>query len=172
MWNESFSFDIEHGDEPLGVAVYDKDTFGQDDFEGECKVDLNDPNLGILDQRKVDIWCDLHTKDSDQPRGRIRLQMQWIYSRYKYFDDYVTEWEQAIHNDVGIKEETERRLKQLESPFGFLDTIKAEAEEEETDNEAEIAEAGESAGTAAAVHSVFKSGAVKEQEAKVLAGFE
>ena len=65
MWNESFSFDIEQGDEPLSVAVYDKDTFGQDDFEGECKVDLNDPNLGILDQRKVDIWCYLHTKDSE-----------------------------------------------------------------------------------------------------------
>ena len=98
--------------------------------------------------------------------------MQWIYSRYKYFDDYVTEWEQAIHNDVGIKEETERRLKQLESPFGFLDTIKAEAEDEETDNEKEIEEAGENAQTAAAVQNVFKSNAVKEQEGKILAGFE
>ncbi len=34
VWNESFTFDIQHGRDPLEVYVYDKDTFGNDDFEG------------------------------------------------------------------------------------------------------------------------------------------
>lgn len=60
VWNESFTFDIEHGQEPLKLVVYDKDTFGQDDYEGECEVDLLDDSVGIKDQRKVDVWCELH----------------------------------------------------------------------------------------------------------------
>jgi Ca2+-dependent lipid-binding protein len=34
VWNESFTFDIIHGKEPLKITVMDKDTFGNDDFEG------------------------------------------------------------------------------------------------------------------------------------------
>lgn len=41
MWNESFTFDILHGREPLKVIVMDKDTFGNDDFEGQCEVPLS-----------------------------------------------------------------------------------------------------------------------------------
>lgn len=40
VWNESFTFDIVHGREPLVVTVMDKDTFGKDDFEGACEVNL------------------------------------------------------------------------------------------------------------------------------------
>jgi Ca2+-dependent lipid-binding protein len=41
VWNESFTFDIMHGKEPLKIVVMDKDTFGNDDFEGQCHVSLN-----------------------------------------------------------------------------------------------------------------------------------
>ena len=40
MWNESFTFDIINGREALKVTVMDKDTFGNDDFEGMCFVSL------------------------------------------------------------------------------------------------------------------------------------
>jgi hypothetical protein len=30
-----------HGREPLKVAIMDKDTFGNDDFEGGCEVPLS-----------------------------------------------------------------------------------------------------------------------------------
>jgi hypothetical protein len=55
VWNESFTFDIVHGREPLKVVVMDKDTFGNDDFEGQCFVSLN----GLRDQMKHDSWFDL-----------------------------------------------------------------------------------------------------------------
>lgn len=40
MWNECFTFDITHGKEPLKVTVYDRDTFGKDEFEGMFYVPL------------------------------------------------------------------------------------------------------------------------------------
>jgi Ca2+-dependent lipid-binding protein len=40
VWNESFTFDIINGREALKITVMDKDTFGNDDFEGMCFVSL------------------------------------------------------------------------------------------------------------------------------------
>ena len=37
VWNESFTFEIVHGREPLQIVVMDKDTFGKDDLEGMCE---------------------------------------------------------------------------------------------------------------------------------------
>lgn len=60
VWNESFTFDIYHGKDNLRVLVMDKDTFGNDDFEGQCIVNLQD----LRDQMKHDIWCELFDKEN------------------------------------------------------------------------------------------------------------
>jgi len=62
VWNESFTFDINLGTEPLFLEVMDKDTFGQDDSEGVCFVSLNDPRL--IEQQKADMWFDLQNKEN------------------------------------------------------------------------------------------------------------
>ena len=71
VWNESFTFDIIHGREPLKVVVMDKDTFGNDDFEGQCHVSLN----GLRDQMKHDSWFDLTDENELKSQGRIRLML-------------------------------------------------------------------------------------------------
>lgn len=50
MWNESFTFEIHHGRDPLFIEVMDKDTFGEDDSEGVCTFSLDD----LRDQMKHD----------------------------------------------------------------------------------------------------------------------
>jgi Ca2+-dependent lipid-binding protein len=40
VWNESFTFEIVHGSEPLQIVVMDKDFYGKDDFEGMCDFSL------------------------------------------------------------------------------------------------------------------------------------
>ena len=50
VWNESFTFDILQGREPLKVIIMDKDTFGKDEFEGKCMV----PLTLLIDQMKHD----------------------------------------------------------------------------------------------------------------------
>lgn len=42
VWNEVFTFDVETGNEILEIMVYDKDDFGQDDFEGKFALSLAD----------------------------------------------------------------------------------------------------------------------------------
>lgn len=41
MWNESFTFEITEGKEPLQVIVMDQD-IGSDDFEGKCSISLEE----------------------------------------------------------------------------------------------------------------------------------
>jgi hypothetical protein len=45
----------------------------------------------------------------------------------------LSKWDDTLQKDLEEKEQVERFLKQLESPFGFLDTMKEEAEEDEDD---------------------------------------
>ena len=55
VWNESFTFEIHHGRDPLFIEVMDKDTFGEDESEGVCTFSLDD----LRDQMKHDQWLDL-----------------------------------------------------------------------------------------------------------------
>jgi Ca2+-dependent lipid-binding protein len=59
VWNESFTFEIVQGREPLQIVVMDKDTFGKDDLEGMCEFSL----VNLQDQMKHDVWLDLRDEN-------------------------------------------------------------------------------------------------------------
>lgn len=61
--------------------------------------------------------------------------LQWVFSRVQYFSEYLSKWDETLLKDIDEKDQIERFLKQLENPFGFLDTMKEEAEETEDDDE-------------------------------------
>ena len=65
VWNESFQFDIERANEPLHIVVMDKDVFGTDDFEGECRISLDK----LRDQMKHDEWFELTHPKKDNWNG-------------------------------------------------------------------------------------------------------
>lgn len=109
----------------------DKDTFGNDDFQGVCYVSLN----GLRDQMKHDSWFELTDKNGQQYSGRIRLMLQWVYSKVQYFSEYLSKWDETLGKDIEEKEQIERFIKQLENPFGFLDNMKEEAIETDDDEE-------------------------------------
>lgn len=100
MWNESFTFDIYHGRDNLKISVMDKDTFGNDDFEGQCFVNLQD----LRDQMKHDLWFDLLDRDGRQHQGRIRLMLQWVYSKVQYFSEYLSKWDETLVKDIEEKD--------------------------------------------------------------------
>ena len=133
VWNESFTFDIIHGREPLKIVVMDKDTFGNDDFEGQCHVSLN----GLRDQMKHDSWFDLTDENELKSQGRIRLMLQWVYSKVQYFSEYLSKWDETLGKDIEEKEQIERFIKQLENPFGFLDNLKDDAQDTDDDEKAD-----------------------------------
>ena len=76
MWNESFTFEITEGKEPLTVIVMDQD-IGSDDFEGKTAVPLD----FLSDQQKHEQWFDLQGEGNQKWQGRIRLEMQWVWSQ-------------------------------------------------------------------------------------------
>jgi Ca2+-dependent lipid-binding protein len=78
VWNESFTFDITHGNDPLKIVIMDKDRFGGDDFEGQALVNLKNT---LSDQMKKDDWFTLTDKTGKPAQGRVRLMLQWVYSR-------------------------------------------------------------------------------------------
>jgi hypothetical protein len=51
----------------------------------------------------------------------------------QYFNEYLSKWDDTLKKDIEEKEEVERFLKQLENPFGFLDTLKEEADDDDED---------------------------------------
>jgi Ca2+-dependent lipid-binding protein len=100
VWNESFTFDITQGREPLKVIIMDKDTFGKDEFEGKCMVPLN----LLRDQMKHDQWFDLLEEGNQPTLGRIRLMLQWVYSKVQYFSEYLAKWDETLQKDIEEKE--------------------------------------------------------------------
>lgn len=53
--------------------------------------------------------------------------LQWVYSKVQYFSEYLSKWDETLQKDIEDKDQVEKFLKQLENPFGFLDTMKDEA---------------------------------------------
>jgi hypothetical protein len=72
---------------------------------------------------KHDLWFDLEDKAGNKNNGRVRLMLQWVYSKVQYFEKYLMKWEQTLLEDVKEREAIEGFIQQLESPFGFLNQV-------------------------------------------------
>ena len=78
VWNESTTFEIIQGREALQVVIMDKDSFGNDDFAGQVYIPISEL---LKDQMKHDLWFELEDANGNPFQGRIRLMMQWIFSK-------------------------------------------------------------------------------------------
>jgi len=61
--------------------------------------------------------------------------VQWVYSKVQYFEEYLAKWEDTLNADEIEKNEVEKYLKQLDNPFGFLDTMQHEATENDEEEQ-------------------------------------
>lgn len=88
VWNEKFNFDVETGKEVLEIRAYDHDDFGSDDFLGSFALGLE----RYMDQQSHDEWFDLRPENQKLEanwHGRLRLVIQFIYSKTKMLTSYV-----------------------------------------------------------------------------------
>ena len=119
-WDETFKFDIKTGKEPLEILVLDRDLYSADDFEGKLSLDL----LDFKDQMKVDKWYNLQsTHPHELWQGEIRVEIQWIHSRRKFFEDLLQRLDQILKDDNIKRKDIEKSLKELRAPFGFLEYL-------------------------------------------------
>jgi Ca2+-dependent lipid-binding protein len=88
VWNEVFTFDVDSGREDIDVTAFDKDDFGRDDFLGRCRLNLED----YRDQQLHDEWFELMPDDpkmQGQWHGRLRLVVQFVYSKTRVLTGYI-----------------------------------------------------------------------------------
>ena len=57
--------------------------------------------------------------------------LQWVYSKVQYFSEYLSKWDDTLSKDIEEKDQIEKFIKNLESPFGFLDNLITEIGETE-----------------------------------------
>jgi C2 domain/EF-hand domain pair len=121
IWNEEFTFNIETGTGDLKVTVMDKDNIMQDDFEGEVCIPLST----FQDQMKHDqiYYLDKQPDSSKKSQARIHLCIQWIWSKTKYFEDIIIQWEKVLDADKKELNDLEEQLSNLKKPFGHLDKL-------------------------------------------------
>eukprot|EP00343_Euplotes_focardii_P005541 CAMPEP_0205810326 /NCGR_PEP_ID=MMETSP0205-20121125/14507_1 /ASSEMBLY_ACC=CAM_ASM_000278 /TAXON_ID=36767 /ORGANISM="Euplotes focardii, Strain TN1" /LENGTH=321 /DNA_ID=CAMNT_0053088347 /DNA_START=102 /DNA_END=1064 /DNA_ORIENTATION=+ len=119
-WDETFKFDIKTAKDLLEVLVLDRDLYSADDFQGKMALNLMD----FRDQMKTDKWYDLQsTNTKDMWQGEIRVEVQWIHSRIKFFEDLLHRLDQISKDDNTQRNEIEKSLKELRAPFGFLEYL-------------------------------------------------
>jgi hypothetical protein len=116
VWNEDFTFPVTRRDAVLKVQVYDKDRFGSDDFEGGVNIDLK----SLEHQQRTDMWYDLAVEGDANGNGSIRLKLQYIFSRYKYYTDNFNKTEFQILRLQEDIEELNRYFELFEKPFGII----------------------------------------------------
>ena len=127
MWNEIFAFDVETGKEEMKIEVFDKDDYGKDDYLGWCTFKLDDIDNNrvkkYLDQGQHDENFDLKPlkgTPSTQWHGKLRLIIQYVYSKVNMITGYIHMFDSQIKMDEQELKEMRMILKHLESPFDFI----------------------------------------------------
>lgn len=122
VWDEVFTFQIERHDSNLRVTIMDRSNLGSDEFQGMVVIPLST----IADQLKHDNYYELKAKDQKEPwPGKIRLGMQWVYSKVKYFQTIIQQWGESLEMDRQELDYLKGQLLKLDKPFGHLLEMKA-----------------------------------------------
>jgi hypothetical protein len=66
-------------------------SFGSD-FIGSCKINMR----SLYDQNKHDCWFELRNRDGSAGKGRIRLIIQWIYSKVLFYSENLLKYDDTL----------------------------------------------------------------------------
>jgi Ca2+-dependent lipid-binding protein len=92
IWNEEFSLMAPNKNLSLKVEIFNKRKFGGDELIGTVLINLKT----LEDQIKHDNWYKIQNTSGKQDNGEIRLRLQFIWSKYKYFSDNFGKTENQI----------------------------------------------------------------------------
>ncbi len=138
-WDETFKFEIKTGKDHLEILVLDRDLYAADDFQGKLTLNIMD----FKDQMKIDQWFQLQSTNAQEVwQGEIRVELQWIHSRIKFFEDLLHRLDQIVVEDNKQRNEIEKSLKELRAPFGFLEYLDYGHFEDDDVNRAKDAASG------------------------------
>ncbi|CAG9333190.1 unnamed protein product [Blepharisma stoltei] len=114
-FNEVFTFQILEGSDDLYISVKNHSNFGNHKLIGESTYSLN----LLRDQMKHDVYVDI--KDpKGTPIGKVHLGLLWVYSKVKYYEAILTQWNENVQLDKAELAHLEDQLDKLHQPFGGL----------------------------------------------------
>ena len=105
------------------------------DIIGKCEISLQ----MLRDQLKHEEWFDLDSgiedamREEPQSAGRVHMVLQWIFCRYKYFEQALQMVEKTLEEELQQRDNLQDHLKQYRSPFKKL----LESNEIELDSDVE-----------------------------------
>ena len=118
VWNEEFAFSIETGKEELKIVVMDKDVLPPDDFEGQITIQVSN----FKDQMKHEQYFVLLGEHGEVGSfGKIRLSLHWVWSKVKYIEEVLRQWEHILDTEKKELHNLDEELGKLKKPFGYLD---------------------------------------------------
>ena len=117
MFKEVFTFQIQEGNEDLQVLLKDFKSPGSNRVLGRGYYSLAD----LRDQMRKDVIVDLNDPKTEAPIGRIHLELQWIYSKIKYFEDIISQLENELAGNKADLESYQTSIQNLRKPFGVLE---------------------------------------------------
>lgn len=115
VWNEEFTFPVNSKNEVLSLVVQSKNMFGSS-FMGKVSIQLNT----LLDQLKHEQFFQLTDEVGNKSQGRIKIELQFIWSKVRFFKDICKEQEKMIQDDQARIEQIKEKLNNLRRPFGYL----------------------------------------------------
>lgn len=123
-WDESFSFPITSKEHSLQLTIMNRGMFGNK-FIGKISVPLSVLN----DQLKHEQYFTLQAEtEGEKWQGKVCLELQWIWSKVKYYQDIMQEWENILNADQEKLENLKTQLERLRKPFGLLKGFEARSE--------------------------------------------
>ncbi|KAM3134872.1 hypothetical protein pb186bvf_013041 [Paramecium bursaria] len=90
LWNQTYEFKINYGDEKIDVFLLDKDIIGE--VAAYTQLSVQD----FIDQSEHDMWIELADRISRIPKALLHVKIQWIYSRKQYLQNLITQTKQEI----------------------------------------------------------------------------
>jgi len=96
---------------------------------------------------RKDMWFDLYSDEDElrqsQACGAIRLQLQWLYNRTKYFEQALHRVEETLQQETVQMKNVQEHLKNYRYPFkGLLENSEFEADSDIEQDKLELAAGG------------------------------
>ena len=124
VWDEVFTVPVHKKGQEIHLTVLSDNTLGQK-FVGKVTI----PLLAIADQLKHEQFFMLYGENPGEKwQGKVYLELQWIWSRVKYYKDIICEWERLIDEDKDTVNSLQVQLEKLRKPFGHLTGIKEKSQ--------------------------------------------
>lgn len=115
IWEEEFVFPVNSKGLDLKITVLSKTSLGNS-FCGQVSIPLS----LLADQLKHEQYFSLVSEKGEGFQGKVLLELQWIWSKVRYLEDIIEQYEKFVKEDKERIENLYGQLNKLKKPFAHV----------------------------------------------------